>query len=76
MTLFYSLCRLELCVAKLCLTLRPHGLCSLPGSFVHGILQARILEWIAIPFSKFGAVVFFVVCLLASDLQREQREGY
>ena len=26
--------------------------CSLPGSFVHGILQARILEWIAIPFSR------------------------
>jgi len=26
--------------------------CSLPGSFVHGILQARILEWIAIPFSE------------------------
>ena len=25
--------------------------CSLPGSSVHGILQARILEWIAIPFS-------------------------
>ena len=25
---------------------------SLPGSSVHGILQARILEWIAIPFSK------------------------
>ena len=23
--------------------------CSLPGSFVHGILQARILEWVAIP---------------------------
>ena len=23
-----------------------------PGSFVHGILQARILEWVAIPFSK------------------------
>ena len=22
--------------------------CSLPGSFVHGILQVRILEWIAI----------------------------
>ena len=22
--------------------------CSLPGSFVHGILQARILEWVAI----------------------------
>ena len=26
--------------------------CSLPGSSVHGILQARILEWIAISFSK------------------------
>ena len=25
--------------------------CSLPGSAVHGILQARILEWVAIPFS-------------------------
>ena len=26
--------------------------CSLPGFSVHGILQARILEWIAIPFSR------------------------
>ena len=26
--------------------------CRLPGSFVHGILQARILEWVAIPFSR------------------------
>ena len=26
--------------------------CSPPGSFVHGILQARILEWAAIPFSR------------------------
>ena len=26
--------------------------CSLPVSSVHGILQARILEWVAIPFSK------------------------
>ena len=25
--------------------------CSLPGSSVHGILQARVLEWVAIPFS-------------------------
>ena len=25
---------------------------SPPGSFVHGILQARILEWVAISFSK------------------------
>ena len=26
--------------------------CSLPGSSVHGILQARILEWIAKPSSR------------------------
>ena len=26
--------------------------CSLPGSSVHGILQARILRWVAIPFSR------------------------
>ena len=26
--------------------------CSLLGSFVHEILQARILEWVAIPFSR------------------------
>ena len=26
--------------------------CSQPGSSVHGILQARILEWVAFPFSR------------------------
>ena len=26
--------------------------CSPPGSSVHSILQARILEWVAIPFSR------------------------
>ena len=26
--------------------------CSPPGSFIHGVLQARILEWVAIPFSR------------------------
>ena len=33
-------------------SLRPHGLCSPQGSSVHGILRERILEWVAIPFSK------------------------
>ena len=31
---------------------RPHGLCSPLGSTAHGVLQARILEWIAVPFSR------------------------
>ena len=39
-------------VAQSCLTLCNPMDCSLPGSFVHGILQARILEWFAIPFSR------------------------
>ena len=33
-------------------SLRPYGLYSPPGSPVHGILLARILEWVAISFSK------------------------
>ena len=39
-------------VAPLCLTLCDPMDCSLPGSSVHGILQARILKWVAIPFSR------------------------
>ena len=29
--------------------------CSLPGSSIHGIFQARVLEWVAIPFSNICA---------------------
>ena len=36
---------------QLCLTLCDPMDCSLPGSSVHGILQARVLEWVAISFS-------------------------
>jgi len=39
-------------VAQSCLTLCDPMECSPPGSSVHGILQARILEWVAIPFSR------------------------
>ena len=39
-------------VAQLCLTLCDTMDCSPPGSFLHGILQARILEWVTIPFSR------------------------
>ena len=35
-----------------CLTLCDLMDCNLPGSFVHGILQTRVLEWVAIPFSR------------------------
>ena len=39
-------------VAQLCLTLCDPMDCSPPGSSAHGILQARVLEWVAIPFSR------------------------
>ena len=39
-------------VAQSCLTLCNPMDCSPPGSSVHGILQARILEWVAISFSR------------------------
>ena len=38
-------------VSQSCLTLNDPMDCSLPGSSVHGIFQARVLEWGAIAFS-------------------------
>ena len=38
--------------AQLCPTLYESMDCNLPGSSVHGIFQARILEWVAISFSR------------------------
>ena len=42
-------------VTQSCLTLSDPVDCSLPGSSVHGILQARVLEWGAIAFSDIKA---------------------
>ena len=42
----------SLLVTKLCPTLCDPMDCSPVGSSVHGILQARILEWVAITFSR------------------------
>ena len=39
-------------VAQSCPTLWDPMHCSLPGSSIHGIFKARILEWVAISFSK------------------------
>ena len=45
-------CIVKVKVTQLCSTLCDLMDHSLPGSSVHGILQARILEWVAIPFSS------------------------
>ena len=47
-------------VAQSCLTLRDPMDCSLPGSSVHGILQARVLEWGAIAFSSYLGLVLSI----------------
>ena len=44
--------KVKVLVAQTCLTLFYPLDHSLPGSSVHGILQARILEWVAISFSR------------------------
>ena len=58
-------------VAQLCLTLSDPMDCSLPGSSVHGIFQARGLEWVVIAFSMatnawqtVGAQEMFVLILV------------
>ena len=43
--------------------------CSLPGSSVHGILQARVLEWVAIAFS---IILRLLLLLLLSHFSRVQ----
>ena len=46
--------RVKVLVAQSCPTLCDPVDCSPSDSSVHGILQARILEWVAIPFSSEG----------------------
>ena len=46
-------------VAQSCPTLRDTMDCSLPGSSVNGIFQARVLEWGAIAFSEIKRLEYF-----------------
>ena len=48
---YYVYCALEVLVAQLFPTLCD-PMDSLPVSSVHGILQVRLLEWVAVPFSR------------------------
>ena len=50
--LFVSKWKVKVLVTQSCLTLCDPMDCSLPGSSVHGIFQARVLEWAAISFSR------------------------
>ena len=57
-------------VTQLCLTLRNPMYCSLPGSSIHGIFQARVLEWVAIAlpiFIAWNALLQDLTCCLLSQ---------
>ena len=49
-------------VAQSCPTLSDPMDCSPPGSSVHGIFQARVLEWDAIAFSDTGLLLLLLLC--------------
>ena len=52
-------------VAQSCPTLSDPMDCSLPGSSVHGILQARVLEWVAIAFPGSKPLLLLLLLLLS-----------
>ena len=58
------LSRLKVLVTQSCLILCNPMDCSPPGSSIHGIFQARILEWVAISFSS--VYVCMYICIQAS----------
>ena len=71
-------------VAQSCLTLRDPMDCSLPGSSIHGIFQARILEWSAIAFSAvkkneiipFAATRMGPEIIILSEVSQTEKDKY
>ena len=61
-------------VAQLCPTLSDPMDCSPPGSSIHGIFQARILEWGAIAFSNSSMSAIFII-MLSAALRLAQRSS-
>ena len=67
---WYCMLFVVVLVDQTCLTLCSPMVCSLPGSSLHGILQARILEWVAISFSnmwKWKVKVKLLSCVWLSE---------
>ena len=64
--------------AQLCLIFCDPGDCSLPGSSVHGIFQARVLEWGAMAFSRGSPQPrdrTQVSCIVSKTLYRLSHQG-
>ena len=67
-------------VTQSCPTLSDPMDCSLPGSSVHGIFQARVLEWDAIAFSGFlcygvkkKALILSQICRMTIIKQQQHK---
>ena len=60
-------------VAQSCLTLSDLMDCTLPGSSIHGIFQARVLEWGAIAFSAYYIMVSFKNLIRHNERKRKNR---
>ena len=61
-------------VAQSCLTLSDPMDCSLPGSSIHGIFQARVLELDAIAFSALRMLLAFNLINNEVLIRRRERE--
>ena len=63
-------------VTQSCRTLRDPMDCSLPGSSIHGIFQARVLEWVVIAFSapehRLGNCGTWLTCSEACGISPDQ----
>ena len=63
-------------VAQSCLTLSYPMDCSLPGSSVHGIFQAKVLEWVAIAFFKEESLTMIQIILWNfANVSRDDSRG-
>ena len=63
-------------VGQSCPTLHNPMDCSSPGSSVHGILQARVLEWGAVAFSMFRMAILKSLQIINAREDMEKREPF
>ena len=68
-------CKVKVLVTQLCRTLCDPMDCSPPASSVHGILQARILEWVAMSFSRGSSRPRNPTQVLCNHLKRKRKSA-
>ena len=72
----HILCMYVCQVFQSCPTLYDPVDCSLPGSSIHGILQARILEWFVMPSSRGWYQFLLLGCTSRTTLQNKLWKSY